>query len=629
MNVLVYSGPGSSSEATKQALTALRQFVSPYYAVTTVTDSQILHEPWEECTSLLVIPGGADLPYCKQLNGKGNDRIKKYVRQGGNFWGLCAGAYYGSAFCEFGKGTPLEVSGPRELAFYSGIARGPVYNGFEYGTNKGTRAASVITPDGEKFKSFFNGGCAFIGKDPKAEVLLRYVDKPECESEDPEPPAVLHVPFGKGHVILAGVHPEYSMDTLVAHDLRSDIREDLIASNDARMNFFRTLLAKCNLRYNTDASAPPTKTPLLFTCMDKHLLPTVSSTMKRLSQDIVDSKLEDSHDTFLFCEPRSLANRADDKSITMVGVYDDATTPPAISTPYFNLHLYYTRLQEQEKHLHVTPSGIGRAVMYAEIVTSTSTLIDRNPKMLRLLPHGLVVLGTQQTQGRGRGGNVWVNPVGVLPVSGILRVPQAELRQSLVFVQYLISMAIVDALHSFGPEYKKLGVRLKWPNDIYIEKDDSYVKIGGVLVTLNILDGTFVLAFGAGTNVCNLAPSTSINTSIDNYNAKHGKKLQPVSQEELLARMLARLDEMWVVFLDLGFAPFEQHYYELWLHSDKVVRLDQYNNAKAMVKGITLDTGMMIVQEVNDLGNPTGNTWELQPDGNSFDMLKGLIKKKE
>lgn len=44
--------------------------------------------------STQVIPGGRDLPYCRDLNGYINDRIIRYVKEGGVYMGICAGAYY-------------------------------------------------------------------------------------------------------------------------------------------------------------------------------------------------------------------------------------------------------------------------------------------------------------------------------------------------------------------------------------------------------------------------------------------------------------------------------------------------------------------------------------------------------
>lgn len=53
----------------------------------------------------------------------------EFVTQGGSYLGLCAGAYYACARVEFEPGTPLEVVGDRELAFFPGIAQGAAFPG--------------------------------------------------------------------------------------------------------------------------------------------------------------------------------------------------------------------------------------------------------------------------------------------------------------------------------------------------------------------------------------------------------------------------------------------------------------------------------------------------------------------
>ena len=45
---------------------------------------ELLEEPWEENTEMLVFPGGRDLPYVHKLKGTGNQRIREYVENGGN-----------------------------------------------------------------------------------------------------------------------------------------------------------------------------------------------------------------------------------------------------------------------------------------------------------------------------------------------------------------------------------------------------------------------------------------------------------------------------------------------------------------------------------------------------------------
>ena len=60
-----------------------------------------------------------DLPYIDRLSGAGSAKIKEFIRRGGSYLGICAGAYYGCSLVEFAQGDPLlEVCGARELALY-------------------------------------------------------------------------------------------------------------------------------------------------------------------------------------------------------------------------------------------------------------------------------------------------------------------------------------------------------------------------------------------------------------------------------------------------------------------------------------------------------------------------------
>ena len=198
---------------------SLRRLLSPNYAVIPISESVILREPWAPTCALLVIPGGADLGYCRVLNGEGNRRISDFVRRGGAYLGLCAGGYYACGKCEFEAGNkPLEVVGSRELAFFPGSCRGGAFRGFEYHSEKGARAAVLRVPrdafkDGvpETFTSYYNGGGVFVdaGKitGRKIEVLASYDDDLDVDGGDGKAALVLcHV--GDGKALLSGPHPE-------------------------------------------------------------------------------------------------------------------------------------------------------------------------------------------------------------------------------------------------------------------------------------------------------------------------------------------------------------------------------------------------------------------------------------
>lgn len=185
-----------------------------------VTDTVILKEPWTASCALLVFPGGADMGYCRSLNGDGNRRIEQYVRRGGAYLGLCAGGYYGSSRCEFEVGNKvLEVIGSRELSFFPGTCRGGAFKGFVYHSEAGAKAVEMkvkqeafkagIVP--QSFRSYYNGGGVFVDaerfSEKGVEILATYGDQLDVESGEGGA-AIVYCKVGEGGALLSGVHPE-------------------------------------------------------------------------------------------------------------------------------------------------------------------------------------------------------------------------------------------------------------------------------------------------------------------------------------------------------------------------------------------------------------------------------------
>lgn len=217
---LTLTGTGATSESVRHCIFSLRQVLSPNYAVIPITETVLLKEPWAPTCALLVFPGGADLGYCRVLNGEGNRRISDYVRRGGSYLGFCAGGYYGSRRCEFEVGnTPLEVIGSRELGFFQGTCRGAAFCGFDYQSEKGARAVNLKVNKGvfngdvpSETTSYFNGGGVFVDAksfgERKVEVLATFEDDLDVDGGDDGKAAVVLCSMGNGKALLTGPHPE-------------------------------------------------------------------------------------------------------------------------------------------------------------------------------------------------------------------------------------------------------------------------------------------------------------------------------------------------------------------------------------------------------------------------------------
>lgn len=286
--ILVYTdgGNGASLSYVAMTLASLKKVVSniqehskpqrAHFMVDTITPEELLRDNWTRSCSLVVMPGGRDLPYVAKLRGLGNQKIKDFVHNGGSYLGLCAGGYYGAATVEFAKGDPvLEVIGSRELNFYPGVARGPVFPGFQYKSNVGGKACSVrLTPQAISLvratfpdesgkpavawepdsnvvaRFYINGGCSFVipdtrapaGAHPVVDVLAEYQGADGHEGFA----AVVKCRVGRGVAVLSGVHFEASSGMLSAefqNDAHiAELLPELTASEQHRELLFGSIV---------------------------------------------------------------------------------------------------------------------------------------------------------------------------------------------------------------------------------------------------------------------------------------------------------------------------------------------------------------------------------------------------
>lgn len=171
---------------------------------------------------LLVMPGGADLAYCEKLNGAGNAAIRAFVENGGAYLGLCAGAYYACRAIEWAVGTNQEITGPRELAFYPGMAVGPVYDFIEDGDISKCWEGAVRLDTGVTVH--YEAGPVFEETaDPSVTVLARFAALPG------QPPAIVSCKIGQGRAVLSSPHVENTGALLAARAYRHETRALAVA----------------------------------------------------------------------------------------------------------------------------------------------------------------------------------------------------------------------------------------------------------------------------------------------------------------------------------------------------------------------------------------------------------------
>lgn len=513
--VLVYSGPGVSPVSLSHTILTLTLLLSPHYTVQPAPPDLLRNQPWETACALLVVPGGRDLPYVEEMSARSGlaKRIKTWVNGGGRYLGICAGAYFGAKTVRFDVGGAKQVVGERELAFWDGSCEGPSFPGFEYASEAGAR---IVELNGTRV--YYNGGGHFVGE---GEVLARYNDGRA---------AVVKA----GRAILCSVHPEYPLNEPPASDLGG-------GDDEARLDFVRGLLEQLGLDPPAKAQADllhPTHPSPIFVYSDVDIFASLRS-------KIVDGVLRDGNDEFHFIDPPDLDQHR--RTVTPLDAPKlIVTAPPEL--PLFN---YSTYRSEASSRI---------PLLYGETVTSTQTMLDRNPLLLANLPTPLVFMASFQLSGRGRGNNVWLSPAGCLQFSLLLSLP-SKMSSKLVFVQYLAALAICEAVDPSG----KLGVRIKWPNDVYTADGR---KLGGILVNTNLVNGEWRVIVGCGVNVLNALPTTSLSQLHQELMARRPESTDVApTMEGTFAKIMDSFTDHWVQFQERGFEPFFDSYYGRWLHS--------------------------------------------------------------
>ncbi|XP_053661249.1 biotin--protein ligase [Anopheles marshallii] len=262
---------------------------------------------------------------------------------------------------------------------------------------------------------------------------------------------------------------------------------------------------------------------------------------------------------------------------------------------------------------NLTTHKIGRIGIYAPIMTSSMQIVSN-----LTLAHGFMVIARYQTKGKGRNNNQWLSPPGCAMFSLQLHIPMnSMLGQRLPIVQHLVAVSVVSAVLSL-PGYEKLDVGLKWPNDIYAY---GASKLGGSIFNTQVDATVAIVNVGVGLNLNNSKPTLCLNDVITQYNNKHSTTLPLLSYEKTFALIFNKLEELYDRVQCEGIEVLQQEYYRHWLHQDAEISMigSEGESLQGTIIGID-EYGFLLVKK-----QPSGDTVSVHPDGNSFDMMQGLI----
>lgn len=209
---LIYADKGVCLPSADALANQLRALLDPSISVLKVDGEYLRTKTWEDKTAVLVMGGGSCRDWDEELQSEGIEKIERYVKGGGRYIGICAGAYFASAESYF-KLSDRIIEKSRPLAFFSGKAMGPLVDEDDYLSLKAARAAKVCFKVRGSFEDgvlYYQGGCLFeVEEDTAAvEIMSTYRDLKKA--------AAVFCKVGKGCAFLDGTHPEFEWSSSLA-----------------------------------------------------------------------------------------------------------------------------------------------------------------------------------------------------------------------------------------------------------------------------------------------------------------------------------------------------------------------------------------------------------------------------
>lgn len=240
----------------------------------------------------------------------------------------------------------------------------------------------------------------------------------------------------------------------------------------------------------------------------------------------------------------------------------------------------------------LTTRWVGRSYHYVDRIGSTNNRLQEMVAAADGLPAGAVLVADYQTAGRGRLARRWEAPPGTSLLFSTLFRPGWPAEQGMRLTM-LGSLAAAEAIETVTA----IPVRLKWPNDLLVEVEGEWRKVGGLLLDAQLDSGGCVATaiVGMGMNVNQAAdqlpdavyPPTSLCLAAG----------VPVSRRALLLACLERLE--WHYEAAAGGRSPHDGWYKRLVTLGEAVTVSN-NGAGLSVKGVAEDIdqwGRLLVRD--------------------------------
>lgn len=239
--------------------------------------------------------------------------------------------------------------------------------------------------------------------------------------------------------------------------------------------------------------------------------------------------------------------------------------------------------------------------LHMSLPSTNQTLMQQHQSI-----HGEVVLAEVQTAGRGRLGRKWQSPFGQ-NVALSLGWNFAGGAAALEGLSLVVGLALTQALVDLGVQQ----VKLKWPNDILVDGK----KLAGILLEMRgDATGPCHVVIGMGLNV-HLTHKDKIDQSIDQPWVSLTQLGYGLTRNDIVARILLRLNQHLCVFVQHGFAAMRDQWQQHHYYQDKSVQLLlPGRQVEGICRGVN-QVGALVVESNGVLKAYSGGEISLRPLG--------------
>lgn len=240
----------------------------------------------------------------------------------------------------------------------------------------------------------------------------------------------------------------------------------------------------------------------------------------------------------------------------------------------------------------VAPSLPGFTVEVLAEIDSTNTELMRRARAGRAEP--VLLVAEQQTAGRGRLGRGWASQAGA-SLTFSLGLPLAPADWS--GLSLAVGVSLAESLHP--------AVRLKWPNDLWLQDR----KLGGILIeTASFGEGAGGGRYAVAGVGLNVLPRDG--TGLSTPPAALVELVPGIDAGQALLQVAAPLVATVQAFETFGFAPFQARFAARDALADRAVALS--DGTRGTAHGVT-EAGALLVHTARGMQTVTSSEVSVRP----------------